>query len=159
MRARRRWIVLLLVLVVLLVGGRWGLGWLKLYGPGILAGWLDPIGPTRQVAWQAGPEAPAAPPASRPPNVVVIVADGFKLQVAERPAKSWLFDLRSDPTEKVNLAERDPERVRRLEALLAAHDAEMRPPAWPALIEGPVAIDHPLGVPDGADDEYVYWAN
>ena len=32
-------------------------------------------------------------------------------------------------------------------------------PAWPALIEGPIAIDHPLDVPPQASDEYVYWAN
>jgi hypothetical protein len=27
------------------------------------------------------------------------------------------------------------------------------------LIEGAIPIDHPLGVPDGATDEYVYWDN
>jgi hypothetical protein len=32
-------------------------------------------------------------------------------------------------------------------------------PAWPSLIEGPIAIDHPLGVADSPDDEYVYWDN
>jgi hypothetical protein len=35
----------------------------------------------------------------------------------------------------------------------------MVPPAWPSLIEGAIPIDHPLGVPDGATDEYVYWDN
>ena len=44
----------------------------------------------------------------------------------------------------------NPDKVRELKALLAAHDAEMVPPAWPSLIEGPIAIDHPLGVPDSA---------
>jgi hypothetical protein len=32
-------------------------------------------------------------------------------------------------------------------------------PAWPSLIDGPIAIDHPLGVPDSPQDEYVSWAN
>jgi hypothetical protein len=32
-------------------------------------------------------------------------------------------------------------------------------PAWPALIEGPIAIDHPLNVAPSDSDEYVYWAN
>jgi hypothetical protein len=35
----------------------------------------------------------------------------------------------------------------------------MVPPAWPSLIEGPIAVDHPLDVPDRADDEWVQWAN
>jgi hypothetical protein len=32
-------------------------------------------------------------------------------------------------------------------------------PAWPALLEGPVPIDHPMGAPDDPADEYVYWPN
>src|SRR5262245_37796758 len=43
--------------------------------PGMLDRWRDPIGPTVDVAWGAGPETPTAPPGRRPPNVVVIVAD------------------------------------------------------------------------------------
>lgn len=46
-----------------------------------------------------------------------ILAGGWKLQVSERPKRTWL------------------------------------------LIEGPIAIDHPLGVPDRPDDEVVDWAN
>jgi len=86
-------------------------------------------------------------------------AGDWKLQVSERPLKTWLFDLAQDPTEKTNVAEAHPEKVAELRALLSAHHAETVMPAWPALIEGPITIDHPLGVPDGPDDEYVYWAN
>jgi len=53
----------------------------------------------------------------------------------------------------------NPEKVAELRALLAAHDATTVKPAWPALIEAPVPIDHPLGIPDRPDDEFVYWAN
>jgi len=88
-----------------------------------------------------------------------LVADGWKLQVSERPKRTWLFHLRDDPTERTDLSAQQPEKVRALEALLAATEAEMVAPAWPSLIEGPIAIDHPLGVPDAPDDEYVYWAN
>jgi arylsulfatase A-like enzyme len=83
----------------------------------------------------------------------------WKLSVSERPPRTWLFDLASDPTERRDLSSGRPEKVAELRARLDALDAEMVAPAWPALIEGPVAIDHPLGVPDSPDDEYVYWAN
>ena len=92
-------------------------------------------------------------------NYETVLAGSWKLQVAERPAKSWLFDLAADPTEQVDLAAKHPDKVRELKALLAAYDAEMVKPAWPSLIEGAIDIDHPLGVPEQPDDEYVYWEN
>ena len=88
-----------------------------------------------------------------------LLADGFKLQVSERPPKTWLFDMNADPTERTNLAGARPDKVRELCELLARHEEEMVPPLWPALIEGPVRIDPPLGAPTGPDDEFVYWAN
>lgn len=88
-----------------------------------------------------------------------VLSDGWKLQVAERPDRAWLFDLADDPTERRDLAGERPDKVAALRALLAAHDAQMVAPAWPSLIEGPIPIDHPLGVPDTAADEYVYWDN
>ncbi len=88
-----------------------------------------------------------------------VLARGWKLQVSERPKQSWLFDMKEDPTERVNLAATRPEKVQELAAILASHEAQMVPPKWPALIEGPIAIDHPLGVPDRPDDEVVDWAN
>jgi arylsulfatase A-like enzyme len=86
-------------------------------------------------------------------------AGDWKLQVSERPARTWLFDLATDPTERTNLADARPDKVQELSALLARYQEEMAPPIWPALIEGPIAIDHPLGVPDSPDDEHVDWAN
>jgi arylsulfatase A-like enzyme len=88
-----------------------------------------------------------------------VLAGGWKLQVSERPEKTWLFHLAEDPTEKVELSAKQPEKLAEIRALLAAKDAEMVAPAWPSLIEGPIPIDHPLGVPDSDDDEYVYWPN
>jgi len=41
-----------------------------------LPGWLGPkVGPPREVVWDAGPATAAAPPAERPPNIVIILAD------------------------------------------------------------------------------------
>jgi arylsulfatase A-like enzyme len=88
-----------------------------------------------------------------------ILADDWKLQVSDRPPKTWLFDMRADPTERTNLAEARPDKVRELSAILEHHQAQMTLPIWPSLIEGPIAIDHPLNVPDSETDEFVNWAN
>ena len=88
-----------------------------------------------------------------------LLANDWKLQVSERPKKTWLFDLTSDPTEQQDLAAARPDKRAELEALLAQHEAQMVVPAWPALVEGSVAIDHTLAEPLEPDDEYVYWAN
>lgn len=88
-----------------------------------------------------------------------VIAGGWKLQVSERPQKVWLFNLNSDPTEKVNLAESNLGRVNELKKLIEEHDKSSVKPIWPALIEGPIPIDHTL--PDYRDpnEEFVYWAN
>ena len=84
----------------------------------------------------------------------------WKLQVAERPAKAWLFNLAADPTEQHNLAMDEPEKLAELMAALEEMDAEQAKPIWPSLIEGPIMIDRPLGgAPRGPDDEFIYWAN
>jgi arylsulfatase A-like enzyme len=88
-----------------------------------------------------------------------ILAGGWKLQVSERPKETWLFDMNGDPTEKTNVAESQPEKVAELRALLAQKDAEMVAPLWPALIEGPISIDHSLADPARFDGDFVYWAN
>lgn len=89
----------------------------------------------------------------------VVMADGWKLQTTERPPATWLFDMNADPTEQNNLAAELPERVARMKAMLAAHDAEQAPPAWPSLIEAPIPIDKDLSQPVTPDDEYIYWPN
>ena len=86
-------------------------------------------------------------------------AGDWKLQVSERPPKTWLFDLAEDPTEQRNVADRHPEMVDALRVLLDGYNAEVAEPAWPALIEGPITIDIPLNVPESPDDEHVFWAN
>ena len=88
-----------------------------------------------------------------------VLAGGWKLQVSERPKRAWLFHLDEDPTERVDLAASSPDKVRELQAVLATHEGEMVKPAWPSLIEAAIDVDHPLGVPEQPDDEYVYWEN
>jgi arylsulfatase A-like enzyme len=88
-----------------------------------------------------------------------ILADDWKLQVSERPKKTWLFDMNADPTEQSDLSAARPDKVAELSAVLAEHEEQMSLPIWPALIEGPIAIDHALNVAPKDGDEYVYWAN
>ena len=89
----------------------------------------------------------------------VLLAGGWKLQSAERPKKVWLFDLTKDPTEKTNLAEAMPDKVKELQSALASVDAEQVKPLWPTLLEAPVRIDRPAGTPVVKGEEYIYWAN
>jgi len=89
-----------------------------------------------------------------------VVRDGdWKLQVSERPQKDWLFDLAADPTEKVNLATKEPERLAALKAKLATWDKAQRKPMWPSLGEGAIPIDKSLKQKLAPEDEYVYYAN
>ncbi len=89
----------------------------------------------------------------------MVIADGWKLQVAKRPAKTWLFHLETDPTEQQNLAEQRPQRVAHMQALLDAHNDDMVEPSWPSLVELPVQIDKTLLDAESEDDEYIYWLN
>jgi arylsulfatase A-like enzyme len=88
------------------------------------------------------------------------VRDGdWKLQVSRNPPRTWLFNLAADPTERVNLAAREPAVVARLRASIARHDREMAKPLWPALLEEPIRIDVPADAPWKPGQEYVYWPN
>jgi arylsulfatase A-like enzyme len=89
----------------------------------------------------------------------VVRAGDWKLQVSETPNRTWLFNLREDPTEQHELSAQYPERVAELRAMIEAQNATMPAPLWPALIEGPVRIDVPLNTPWRDDQEYVYWSN
>jgi uncharacterized sulfatase len=83
----------------------------------------------------------------------------WKLQVAERPEKRWLFNLAEDPTERSNLAGARPDKLAELMTLLEAHQRNARRPLYDAELEVPVAIDRHLAEPFAAGDEYVYVPN
>ena len=89
----------------------------------------------------------------------VVRAGDWKLQVTERPAKDWLYDLSNDPTERRNLAAERPDKVAELKRHLARHDAEQVKPLWPELGQTPVMLDHSLVIPQVESDEYIYWGN
>lgn len=90
----------------------------------------------------------------------VVIADGWKMQRAQRPNKVWLFDLANDPTEQHNVAADHPEKAAVLHRMLDAHNAEQAEPIWPALLESPIFIDrNSREKRDPARHEYVYWPN
>ncbi len=107
-------------------------------------------------------DSPSSPPRRealfwRDGHYQAVLSGQWKLQVAARPDKAWLFDLAADPTEQANLAERLPDKVDELRALLAAHNATQREPLFPAVAEMPVLIDKTLEDAGTSSDEYVYW--
>jgi arylsulfatase A-like enzyme len=89
-----------------------------------------------------------------------VVRDGdWKLQISGRRHKMWLYNLSTDPTERINLVDREPVKVAQLKAEIEAQNAHMAKPLWPGLIEAPVRIDVPLNAPWTKDQEYIYWTN
>lgn len=89
----------------------------------------------------------------------MVISRGWKLQQAQRPQKTWLYHLDSDPTEQHNLVDREPAKAAELKALLRVHNGQMQAPSWPSFVEMPVLIDKTLTDPESPDDEYVYWQN
>ena len=90
-----------------------------------------------------------------------VQANGWKLQVNGEgdEKRRWLFHLAEDPTEQINLAEQNPEKVAELEAMLITHLAEQATPLWDWSLETVVPVDQTLLVPIGWEDEYVYFPN
>ena len=84
---------------------------------------------------------------------------GWKLNVSDPPGRKWLFDLRADPTEQVDLSSERPDKLAELERALAAHNREQLPSRWPSGGSFAINIDKDLSVPDAPDDEFVYWSN
>lgn len=89
----------------------------------------------------------------------VLLSGGWKLQVADNPKKTWLFDLTNDPTEQKNLADTSADKLAELSAELAKVDGEQSKPLWPSLMSGAIPIDRPLDTPEKDGEEYVYWDN
>jgi len=83
----------------------------------------------------------------------------WKLIVAPKPDKKWLFNLAVDPTEKINLAQTQPAKLGEMVAKMQAHHASMPEPLWPSFIEMAIEIDKTLDQKHLPTDEYVYWYN
>lgn len=76
MKTLVRWLLRLALLVVVIgIGLFFGRHYLILHVAGWIGAFRDPVGPTQTVNWLAGPAQAELPPAQRPPNVLVILAD------------------------------------------------------------------------------------
>jgi arylsulfatase A-like enzyme len=95
----------------------------------------------------------------RTDDYLTVRAGDWKLQVSELPKKDWLFDLAADPTEKNDLAAKEPQRVAAMKAQLVEWNKAQRRPMWPSLGAGPIPIDHTMKQPFKAGDEVVYYSN
>lgn len=106
-----------------------------------------PGAPERALFWKSG-------------NYQVVRQGDWKLQITDRPNRTWLYDLSSDPGERNDLSAARPEKVAELRALLERHAREaVVAPRWPALVEGPIPLDKTGETPLRRGDAYVYWAN
>ncbi|MFT3728906.1 MAG: sulfatase-like hydrolase/transferase [Terricaulis sp.] len=89
----------------------------------------------------------------------VVLDHGWKLQDCGACHRVWLFDMANDPTEHHDLSAEQPDRVRTMRAMLDAFDRQQARPQWPSLLEGPIFVDQPLGVPQKQGGEYIWWDN
>lgn len=89
----------------------------------------------------------------------VVRSGDWKLQVNARQNKEWLFDLKSDPTEQVNLAESRNDKLTELKVLLEAHHKNAVEPLYPYSIESAILIDKVGDAKGLPGDEYVIWPN
>jgi len=109
---------------------------------------------------------PGLPPAKRTAPLFwrsgdyrVVRNGDWKLQISGRLRKMWLYNLAADPTEQVNLVDKEPAKVAQLKTEIEAQNAHMAKPLWPGLIEAPIRVDVPLNAPWTKDQEYIYWTN
>ena len=69
--------------LALLVGaGYLGFQQYKIYLPGIIGEWREPIAENRPISWAQGPAV--APSGERPPNVILIVADDLGMRLPSK---------------------------------------------------------------------------
>jgi arylsulfatase A-like enzyme len=89
-----------------------------------------------------------------------VLLDGdWKLQSSEAQHKVWLYNLAVDPTERREMSAAEPARLQAMLATLKAQDGQMVKPLWPSLLQGPIFIDHPSGVPQIPGEDYILWDN
>lgn len=88
-----------------------------------------------------------------------VISNGWKLQRSDRADKTWLFNLKEDPTETNNVADQNPSQVGKMLAMIAQFKRQQVEPKWPALLEKAVPIDKTMAEPYEVGDEYVFWGN
>jgi arylsulfatase A-like enzyme len=119
-------------------------------GRSILTGKMRPDRRSmRSLFWRAG-------------DVSAVMSGDWKLIETARPepGRIWLYDLKRDPLERINLAKRKPRVAASLRKKLIAHFAGMKPSGPLPAVELPVRADPPLpagNVERPENIDYVYW--
>jgi arylsulfatase A-like enzyme len=109
---------------------------------------------------KSAPQALASRPLFwRDGGLRAVQVDQWKLIHSNKPDKDFLFNLQSDPTEKINLASTQSAKLAELKTLLTEHHRGMADPLWPTFIEMPIFIDKTLDQRQSPNDEYTYWYN
>ncbi|HAU21922.1 MAG TPA: sulfatase [Erythrobacter sp.] len=97
------------------------------------------------IFWQSGPYR-------------AVRAGDWKFQVDHKQGKRWLFNLAKDPTERVNLIDRNQVVAERMMGLLEEHLSN-RKLLYPSATSMPVMIDKSLAEQYEEGDELIFWAN
>jgi uncharacterized sulfatase len=109
---------------------------------------------------QASPQALKSRPLFwRDGGLRAVQMDPWKLIHSQKPEKDFLYNLKSDPTEKNNLALTHAAKLAELKSLMTSHHRGMAEPLWPSFIEMPIFIDKTVDQVQNRDDEYTYWYN
>ena len=95
-------------------------------------------------------------------DYMALRAGDWKIQKAKKPLKTWLYNLKSDPEERENLADNDEHKstLEDLLRLLEIENSQQAEPLWPSLCETPMLVDKistDQYIP--GQDEFIYWAN
>lgn len=86
----------------------------------------------------------------------------WKLQKSANPDKMWLYNLKNDPYEWENLADKEPFKTDVLPSLLELllfEDSQQAQPLWPSVTETAIFVDKLFETNETLVDEYVYWPN
>lgn len=89
----------------------------------------------------------------------VVRAGDWKLQRGGRPGEVVLYNLKEDPTERVDLAAREPEKLAELSAMIDAHVKDRRPMLWQPEVSVFMPLDKSLAETISDDDPFVFWPN
>ncbi len=89
----------------------------------------------------------------------VIREGDWKLQVTELPKQDWLYNLAQDPTEKINLAQREPARVAAMKAKIVQFNQTQHKAIWPSMGAGAIPIDKTMKAKPESGDAHIYYSN
>ena len=88
-----------------------------------------------------------------------VLHENWKLITDHRTGKDWLFNVESDPYERINLASEMTLKVEELKRLLSDHKKVQPPPLYDNTMSVPILIDKHNGYTFQDGDEFTYWDN